>query len=64
MFRDNVVALSSDCRVCLHIEPDYEMPVLPLLHIITLVAFMFELYCGIMLGKSRNFYEFFDTLLY
>jgi len=62
MLRDNVIALSSNCRVSLYIEPYYKMPIFPFLHIIALISFMFKLHCGIMLSKSRDLNYFLNTL--
>ena len=62
MLRYNVVALSPDCRVGLNIEPDHKMTVLPFLHIITLVSFVFKLHGCVMLSESGHFDDFFNTL--
>lgn len=59
MLRYYVVTLSSNSRVSLNVESNHKMAIFSLLHIITLVSFMLELYSGVMFCEPGNFNNFF-----
>ncbi len=61
MLRYYVVTLSSNSCVSLNVESNHKMAIFALLHIITLVSFMFELYSGVMFCEPGSFYYFFHS---